>query len=52
MSKNLTDSQPKNKDVHEVVSRLLENIKYGSITLVIQDGKIIQVDSQEKIRLK
>jgi hypothetical protein len=42
----------KNQEVYEVVSRLLENIKYGSITLVIQDGKIIQIDSQEKIRLK
>jgi hypothetical protein len=42
----------KNKEVFEIVNRLLENIKYGSITLVIQDGKIIQIDSQEKIRLK
>lgn len=42
----------KQKEVFEIVTRLLGNIKYGSVTLVIQDGKIIQIDSQEKIRLK
>lgn len=40
------------KEVFEIVKRLLSNIRYGSITLVIQDGKIIQIESQEKIRLK
>lgn len=30
----------------------LKNISYGSITLVIQDGIIIQVETKEKIRLK
>jgi hypothetical protein len=52
MSKDLKNSQPKGKEVYEIVDKLLENIKYGSITLVIQDGKIIQIESQEKIRLK
>ncbi|MDT8718160.1 YezD family protein [Clostridium sp. 19966] len=31
---------------------LLENIKYGTITLVIQDGVVIQIETTEKIRLK
>lgn len=34
------------------ISELLENIKYGSITLVIQDGVIVQIETNEKIRLK
>ena len=30
----------------------IESIKYGSINIVIQDGKIIQIDKSEKIRLQ
>lgn len=40
------------KEIFEIVRKLVNNIKYGSVTLVIQDGKIIQVETQEKIRLK
>ena len=29
----------------------LEKIKFGSVTLVIQDGKVIQSESHEKVRL-
>lgn len=31
---------------------LLKNVKYGSITLVVQDGKVIQIERNEKIRFK
>jgi hypothetical protein len=31
---------------------MVARIKYGSITLIIQDGVIIQVDKNEKIRMK
>lgn len=30
---------------------LLEKIQYGSVTIIIQDGKIIQLDVTEKHRL-
>ncbi|WP_446899769.1 YezD family protein [Clostridium sp. LBM24168] len=30
---------------------MLETIKYGSITLVIQDGKVVQIEKNEKVRL-
>ncbi len=40
-------------DELEIVLReALGTIKFGSITLVIQDGKVIQVEKSEKIRLK
>ena len=29
----------------------IESIKYGSVNIIIQDGKIIQIDKSEKIRL-
>ncbi|MDR1329046.1 MAG: YezD family protein [Oscillospiraceae bacterium] len=30
----------------------LREIKYGAITLIIQDGKVVQIDKLEKIRFK
>jgi len=30
---------------------LIENIQYGTVTLIIQDGRVIQIDRNEKIRL-
>lgn len=38
----------------EVVSHLekmLSTVKFGSITLVVQDGKVVQIDKNEKVRL-
>ena len=29
----------------------IESIKFGSVNIIIQDGKIIQIDKNEKIRL-
>ena len=39
----------------EDLKRLVEivkTVKYGSVTLVIQDGKIVQIEKNEKMRLK
>lgn len=42
---HLTDEQI------EKLNELLANIRYGTITLIVQDGKIIQIDKTEKHRL-
>lgn len=34
------------------LEKLLNDMKYGSITLIIQDGKIVQIDKTEKYRVK
>lgn len=33
------------------VQKLVEEVKFGNVTLIIQDGKVIQIDKTEKIRL-
>ncbi|OLO42791.1 hypothetical protein BTR23_01970 [Alkalihalophilus pseudofirmus] len=38
--------------VFEKIKLLLNDLKYGSITLVVQDEKIIQIEKNEKVRLK
>ncbi|AEV69274.1 YezD family protein [Acetivibrio clariflavus] len=30
----------------------VESVQYGSVTLFIQDGRIVQIEKSEKIRLK
>lgn len=34
------------------IQKLAENLAYGSISIVFQDGKIVQIDKNEKIRLQ
>ena len=42
---------PWNRDVEQVVREALGAIRFGTVTLVVQDGRVIQVDKNEKIRL-
>lgn len=32
--------------------QILKTVRYGSVTLVIQDGKVVQIEKNEKMRLK
>ncbi|WP_374709375.1 YezD family protein [Desmospora profundinema] len=34
------------------IEKMLETMKYGSITLVVQDGKVIQLEKNEKVRIR
>lgn len=36
----------------ENVKKLINSIQYGSVTLVIQDNYVVQIERNEKIRLK
>ena len=36
----------------EELQKIASSIKCGSITLIIQDGVLLQIDKNEKIRLK
>lgn len=33
------------------IKAFIETIRYGSVNVVIQDGRIVQIDKHEKIRL-
>lgn len=39
-------------EIFKLVKHILDDIGYGSVTLVVQDGVIVQVERQEKIWLK
>lgn len=38
--------------VFEKIKHMLAAMKYGSITLIVQDGQVIQIERNEKVRLK
>lgn len=42
---------PWNQRLELVVREALESIRFGTVTLVVQDGRVIQVEKNEKIRL-
>ncbi len=38
-------------EIMQTVRTFLKTISHGSLTLVIQDGKVLQIDKKEKFRL-
>lgn len=40
------------QELEKRIRAALKEIRYGTVNLVIQDGKVIQIDKSEKIRLK
>jgi hypothetical protein len=45
------DIEPWNGDLERKVREALRVIRFGTVTLVIQDGRVIQIEKSEKIRL-
>lgn len=35
-----------------IIKNLVKEMKYGTVTIIVQDGKVIQIDKTDKIRLK
>jgi hypothetical protein len=44
-------TQEEQEVILEVV-RLLRKLRYGTVLLVVQDGKVVQIEMAEKIRLR
>lgn len=38
--------------VSQRLQELLRGLQYGSVTLIVQDGKVIQLEKSEKVRMK
>ena len=36
----------------EIINNLVKEMQYGTITVIVQDGRVIQIDKTDKIRLK
>lgn len=40
-----------NRELESLVRDALQSIRFGTVSLVVQDGRVIQVDKNEKIRI-
>jgi hypothetical protein len=38
-------------DVVDELRRMLAEIRHGSVTLIVQDGRVVQIDATHKLRL-
>ncbi|MDE5558495.1 MAG: YezD family protein [Ruminococcus sp.] len=52
MSETVVQKQILERSHLEMLEKLLNTMQYGNITLIVQDGKIIQIEKTEKYRLK
>ena len=48
---SLPSPEPWNWELERLVREALTSIRFGTVTLVVQDGRVIQVDKNEKIRI-
>lgn len=39
------------EEIFAYLEKMLVTLKFGSITLIVQDGKIVQLEKNEKVRL-
>ncbi len=40
------------KDYLQIIGQMVEEIKFGSVSVIVQDGKVIQIEQNKKIRLR
>jgi len=40
------------KEYLNIVKGMVEELKFGQITIVVQDGKVVQLEQNKKIRIK
>ena len=40
-----------NRELERLVRDALQSIRFGTVSLVVQDGRVIQVEKNEKIRI-
>ncbi len=43
---------PEERQVLLKVSEILERLQFGTVLLVVQDGKVVQIEMAEKFRLR
>jgi hypothetical protein len=51
MAEKIKENKKSDNKPLEMISKMVNGIKYGTVTVVIQDGKVIQIESNEKFRL-
>ncbi|HSF29324.1 MAG TPA: YezD family protein [Candidatus Tectomicrobia bacterium] len=45
------EPRPEEVQILRLILRAMREIRYGSVQIVIQDAKVVQIDKVEKLRL-
>ncbi|GAE86762.1 YezD family protein [Acetivibrio straminisolvens] len=48
---NKNDKKALTEEDTKRLIKIINDIKFGTVTIIIQDGKVIQIEKNEKIRL-
>jgi hypothetical protein len=51
MGDTIEQEGPLNEADLKQLIEILSSLKFGSVTLIVQDGRIVQIEKNEKIRL-
>jgi len=51
MSKSLQEERAHSQEVLAYIESTLTSLRYGTLTLTIHDGRVVQIDRTEKLRL-
>ncbi len=43
-------AREEDRSLREELDRLLKEVRFGSITLIVQDGRVVQIDVTHKLR--
>lgn len=47
-----TDNNTSLEEHLKIIAEMIEQLEYGSLKIIVQDGKIVQIDKTEKRRMK
>lgn len=51
MAENSKKREKISEEELQKIKKFLEELSFGSVTIIVQDGKIVQIEKNEKIRL-
>ncbi len=43
--------EQKDKGYLNVVRKMVEEVQYGMVSIVVQDGKVVQIEQNRKVRI-
>ena len=46
----MVEEKNDSREIYEKLVKYVQEIRYGSVVVVIQDGKIVQIEKNEKVR--
>ena len=49
--KTSAPSSPPSPEIVEQILQAIQKVRHGTVQIIIQDGRVVQIDTTEKIRI-